>query len=570
MSPDTAPPPQELEPAPRVAPDPPTARTERSRWPGWIWGIPIAAVAIVAWLAFKQLAATGPEVTVIFPGAEGISAGQTEVQYQGMKVGEAESVRLEKDLQHVRVEIRLNAEMAGHIGPGTLFWIRGPSLSDLSSIRSVISGPTIGMEPRPGGKQDEYRGLAKPPVIPEPVPGRHYVLRASDPGSISRGSQIYFRNLDVGTVETVKLGSDRRFVIQAFVRSPYDGLVHDGTRFWNAGAVQVSLAGTGPRVQLQSLPALLGGAVDFDAPAGLAEGPIAPEGAAFTLYQSKAEADYAPGPQAVTYQVVFAADAGAVEKGAPVKLAGQRVGSVIDSHLVYDRGDGTLREHVVLGIEPWRIALGGGGTWSGTGRGEMDALMGRLIGEGLRAQPGSSIPLIGPSDVDLAFVHGAKSATLIAGNPPEIPVAPGGSGLDGIMTAVSGMAGKLDRLPIDQIADNIRTLTDRLATLSESPRLTRSLDNLQRSLANVEQVSASAKTEVPALLASLRKVASQADRTVTDARQLISTTAGAGPVGTNTAGLGQTLYELTRAAQSMRELADYLTRHPSSLIRGRS
>ncbi|MBV9775714.1 MAG: hypothetical protein JO143_01560, partial [Acetobacteraceae bacterium] len=157
-----------------------------------------------------------------------------------------------------------------------------------------------------------------------------------------------------------------------------------------------------------------------------------------------------------------------------------------------------------------------------------------------------------------------------AGNPPEIPTAPGGAGLDGIMNAVSGIAGKLDRLPIDQIAGNMRTLTDRLAALSESPKLTRGLDSLQQSLANLEQVSASAKTEVPALLVSLRKVASQADRTVSDARQLISTTAGNGPIGTNTAGLGQTLYELSRAAESLRELADYLTRHPSSLIRGRS
>jgi paraquat-inducible protein B len=569
MSPDTTPPPHEIDPAPRVAPDPPSARTERSRWPGWIWGIPVAAVAIVAWLVFKQITATGPKVTVIFPQAEGISAGQTEVQYQGLKVGEVESVRLEKDLQHVRAEIRLNAEMDGHIGPGTLFWINGPNLGNLSSIRSIIAGPSIGIEPRPGGKQDQYQGLSKPPVIAEPVPGRHYVLRARDPGSVTRGSQIYFHNREVGTVESVTLASDRTFTIEAFVRSPYDELVHEGTRFWNAGAVQVSLDASGPRVQVQSLPALLGGAVGFETPSGAAEGPVAAENTAFTLYTSKDEAEYAPGAQAVSYQVVFGPEAGGLQKGAAVKLAGQRVGSVTESRLVYDRASGALREQVTLGIEPWRIALSGGATWSGTGRGEMDALMRQLIGEGLRAQPGSSIPLVGPSDVELAFVNGAKPATLIAGNPPEIPSAPGGAGLDGIMTAVSGIAGKLDRLPVDQIAGNIRTLTDRLAALSESPKLTRGLDSLQQSLANLEQVSASAKTEVPALLASLRKVASQADRTVTDARQLISTTAGNGPMGTNTAGLGQTLYELSRAAESLRELADYLTRHPSSLIRGR-
>ncbi len=31
------------------------------------------------------------------------------------------------------------------------------------------------------------------------------------------------------------------------------------------------------------------------------------------------------------------------------------------------------------------------------------------------------------------------------------------------MTAVNGIASKIDGLPLDQIADNIRTVTDRLA-----------------------------------------------------------------------------------------------------------
>ncbi len=555
--------------APRVAPEPPSAKEQKSRWPGWIWGIPIAAVLIVAWLAFKQLTANGPSVTVIFPGAHGISAGQTEVDYEGLKVGEVESVRLEKDLRHVRAEIRLSAEMDDHIGPGTLFWINGPSLSNLSSIRSVISGPTIGMQPSPGHKQDRYQGLAEAPAIPEPVPGRHYVLQASQLGSVSPGSQINFHDLSVGTVETTKLSSDRRFNIEIFVKTPYDALVHDGTRFWNAGAVQISMEGAGPRLQLQSLPSLLSGAVDFDTPAEAEKRPVAADGQVFPLYDSKSDANSAPGPRAVLYRAVFGPEAGGLAKGAPVKLAGQQVGSVQSAQLQYDPASGTLQEEVTLAMEPSRIGLSGGATWPASGRTAMDALMRRLIADGLRAQPGSAIPLVGPKDVELSFVSQAKPATLLAGSPPEIPAASGGAGITGLMTAVSGIAGKLDGLPIDQIADNVRTLTDRLATLSKSPKLTQSLDSLHRSLDNVEQVTSSTKTQVPALLASLRKVAAQADRTVADAQHLISATAGNGPMGTNTAALGQTLYELSRAAQSVRELTDYLDRHPSALIRGR-
>lgn len=564
---------QEPEPdqvPPRVEPEPPSARTEKSRWPGWIWGIPVAAVLIVAYLAFKQLTSSGPLVTVIFPGAQGISANQTEVQYEGLKVGQVESVRLEKDLRHVRAEIRMEPEMEKHIGPGTEFWINGPSLTDLSSIRSIISGPTIGIQPRPGSKQKQYEGLAQAPVIPEPVPGKHYVLRADRLGNVSRGSQLYFHDMDVGSVESTKLNPDRTFDMRVFVRSPYDALVHEGTRFWNAGAVQISMQGAGPMIQLQSLPALVQGAIDFETPGGAgAEGPAAPGGHAFKLYESKSAAEFAFGPQSVPYRAVFGPEAGALEKGAPVKLAGQQVGRVQSARLQYDPASGTLKEEVTLEIQPSRIALPAGAKWPASGRAEMDKVMDRLIAQGLRAQAGSSIPLVGPKDVELTFVPQAKPAGLIAGTPPEIPAAPGGGGIDGIMTAVSGMAGKLNALPLDQIADNVRTITDRLATLSQSPKLTASLDSLNKTLANAEQVSAAAKTDVPAVLAALRKVATQAQRTVADANKLISTTAGNGPIGTNAAGLSQTLYEVSRAAESLRQLTDYLNRHPSALIRGR-
>ncbi len=562
-------PPSQPDPAPRVAPEPPAARVERSRWPGWIWGIPVAAVAIVAWLAFKQLAATGPEVTVIFAGAHGISANQTEVDYEGLKVGEVTSVRLEKDLRHVRTTIRLSSEMDDHIGPGTEFWINGPSLSDLSSIRSVISGPTIGIQPRPGEKQDEYQGLAQAPVVSEPVPGRHFVLKTDQLGTVSRGSQIYYHDLSVGKVETTKLLPDHGFQIDIFITAPYDKLVHDGSRFWNAGAVQVSLQGSGPRLQMQSLPALLSGAVAFDTPNGADEGPQAQDGHPFRLYDSKSTAEFAPGPQAVMYRTVFGPEAGGLGKGDAVQLAGNQIGTVQEAQLQYDPSSGALHELVTFAVDPSRIALPADAHWPATGRAPMDDFMRRLIGEGLRAQPGSAVPFIGPKTVDLAFVGKATPATLTAGNPPEFPAAQGGGGIDGLMTAVSGIAGKLDNLPLDQIAGNIRTLTDRLAALSESPELTASLDSLHKSVANMQQITASAKADVPALLSSLRKVASQADRTVAEAQHLISTTAGNGPMGVNTAGLGQTLYELSRAAQSVRELTDYLDRHPSALIRGR-
>jgi paraquat-inducible protein B len=70
------------------------------------------------------------------------------------------------------------------------------------------------------------------------------------------------------------------------------------------------------------------------------------------------------------------------------------------------------------------------------------------------------------------------------------------------------------------------------------------------------------------VLAQLHKAADQAEATLASARSLL----GNGGIAQNsvqTAGLPATLYELTRAARSLRELSDYLDRHPEALLQGK-
>ena len=184
--------------------------------------------------------------------------------------------------------------------------------------------------------------------------------------------------------------------------------MHADTRFWDASAVQVALAGSGPRLQFQSVPALLEGAVDFETPEGPVAGPQARPDAAFKWYDSRAAAEQAPDDRAVAYRVVFhAEEAGALDAGAPVDLDAKRIGSVTQSQLQYDLANGTLDDLVTLAVEPSDIALAGA-TWADNARPQMDALLRRLIQQGLRARLGSSIPLVGGKTVELAFVPNAQ------------------------------------------------------------------------------------------------------------------------------------------------------------------
>jgi paraquat-inducible protein B len=240
--------------------DIPAARSRSSRWPGWIWAVPIAAVAIVGWLAAKEFLLRGPEVTVTFGVTGGVKASDTKVKFQGRDVGHVTDVSLHDDLTAMDVTLQLDSALEKHLGSGTRFWIAdaSPSLSNLSSLTAIVSGPSIGIDPHPGGKQDHYRGLTSPPAIKHPEPGLSVTLASSLAGGVGSGTPVFYRDLQVGEVESRSLDKDGRgFTITAFVKAPFDRLVHSESRFWNAGAVQVATEGR----RTGAAPAIRPGAV---------------------------------------------------------------------------------------------------------------------------------------------------------------------------------------------------------------------------------------------------------------------------------------------------------------------
>jgi paraquat-inducible protein B len=109
--------------------------------------------------------------------------------------------------------------------------------------------------------------------------------------------------------------------------------------------------------------------------------------------------------------------------------------------------------------------------------------------------------------------------------------------LQEIQTALTSIARKLDKLPLDTIS------TDLSATLRSANGVLRRLDN---------EVAPQARDA----LAEARKALGSVDRVVS----------GGQPV---TQDARDTLREVGRAAQSLRVLSDYLERHPEALIRGK-
>src|SRR6202043_3018576 len=85
---------------------------------------------------------------------------------------------------------------------------------------TLISGAYIGLEIGSSKEHKrEFVGLETPPVITGEVPGRLFVLKTSDLGSLDNGTPVFFRRLQVGQVSSYALDQDgKSLTVKVFVQ----------------------------------------------------------------------------------------------------------------------------------------------------------------------------------------------------------------------------------------------------------------------------------------------------------------------------------------------------------------
>jgi paraquat-inducible protein B len=531
-------------PTPHSEEELPTPAVRNRRWiPRLVWLVPIVAAIIGISLLVRNWENEGPRITITFLSGEGVQVGKTLVKYRDVTVGRVSAVVLSADHQTVLVTAELSKDAASLLKADTQFWIVRPRIGvgSVSGLDTLLSGVYIGMKTGTATLSErQFVGLENPPALSHGPHGRELQLRAARAGSLAIGAPVYFRQFQVGRVIDENLLPDGSTRVTVFVEAPYDRFVTPVTRFWNASGIDVKLGADGLSVQTESLAAVLAGGLAFD------DGPIEALFFAagrmpgeFTLYKNETEAMAPPDGAPHYVRMRFTQALRGLEVGAPVEFVGVNIGSVVAVDLGYQPRDKSFPVIVTARLYPRRMgqayeALAAQGKTESEET--LAAFVGTLITRGLRAQPRSGSLLTGKIYIALDFLPASPRAAFDASiRPLELPTVNGS--FQELESRVGGLVKKLNDLPLEQIAAHLDT----------------DLKDLHGTLSAVDtRVVPSAVDALSALHSTL----DSADRTLDVDSPLQR-------------GLTDTLSETRSTLQAVRELADYVDRHPDALLRGR-
>lgn len=529
-----------------------------------VWLVPFVALLVAGSLFVRTVLLVGPRIEIEFASADGVEPGKTDVRYKEVVVGRVEAVSLRGDRKRVIATVRLNRAAAGLAVQDTLFWVVRPRIGAgaISGLGTLLSGAYIGTDAGTSTESREsFVGLEVPPFVLRGEPGSVFVLRADDLGSLEVGSPVFYRRTRVGRVVGYALDpAVDELSVRIFVEAPYQTLVTPQARFWNASGVDLQLNASGLTLNTQTLASVLAGGLAFEIPPDAPKALPAPAGTSFVLFNDRKSALAPEDAPPVPVRMIFDQSARGLGDKSPIDFLGIEIGRVRKVTLDYDAKRERFPIRVMADIYPMRLGLVHRALFSGSaGHPEGDTLvLQHLVEKGLRAQLRTGNLLTGQLYVALDFVKkGAPAKAIIVDGIVELPTVPGT--LSEVQPQIAEIVQKLSKIPFDDIGTSLQsTLKGASAAIAQlTPDAKKALAEASSAIAQLTPEAQKALSEITRTLSRAQTSLENLDRNITD------------PSAPLQRGVGDTLQELQRAAQSLRVLTDYLQAHPESLLRGK-
>lgn len=277
---------------------------------------------------FEQ-AQSGIKISLTVDDARSIAAHETEILFRGVTIGKIGDVVWDKNDPYgpVVATVQLPPETEPYLTGDAKFWLSSPgiSLNEVKGLSGLLKGTSIGILL---GSKDlpakrAFNVLSTPPPLDYGVEGLHISLITKNLASIQRGSPIFYRRIQVGTVDTFKLLNDNESIkISLYIEPEYSHLVKKHSKFWNASGVEITGGLGGFKINAQSLKSILAGGIAFTSEVR-SKSKVAKNGDSYVLYDDEA----ATKDGGIAIKLFFSNGDGLAE-GTEIKYKGIKVGAI--------------------------------------------------------------------------------------------------------------------------------------------------------------------------------------------------------------------------------------------------
>ncbi|MFM2589909.1 MlaD family protein [Vibrio sp. TBV020] len=227
---------------------------------------------------FNRQQARSVSLQLIADNSFGLDQG-ANILYRGISIGSVTKVSLVED--KVRFDILIDSTYSSLIKSQNRFFVTGSASAELTesglnitvppakqlltgSISFVSEGKTT-----PSSEYKLYPSKSLAELAKYNMSGStQLTLFANELPSISKGSPLLYRNLQVGSISNFYL-VDGGVIITASIENQYKHLVTEQTVFWNRSGVEIDASLDGVSVKAAPLKSLIQGGIAFDSLPGV-------------------------------------------------------------------------------------------------------------------------------------------------------------------------------------------------------------------------------------------------------------------------------------------------------------
>jgi paraquat-inducible protein B len=240
--------------------------------------------------------------------------------------------------------------------------------------------------------------------------------------------------------------------------------------------------------------------------------------------------------------------------GSPIKFKGVQLGEVTDIKMTLNQKSMDVDIPVYAVLYPERIMLAKGQ--------EYKSSLEPAIDSGLRGQLQMQSLITGQLFIALDFHKDPPPAVKQGdGKIPEIPTIP---------TVIDQLAEMIKKIKFDELLESFTRTADGIEKLVNDPDLKEGIDNFNDTLKELKLLVRNVNNQVDPLSGELRKTLVSAQAMSLQMEKTLSNSAAITSDGSPLMHeLLQATNELKEASRSMGALAEYLERHPESVIFGK-